>query len=134
MFSELNKYLDQVESTAESTGVFLRKLNGARTRLRNAIEKTQQSVKELRNDEKYFAEARTKIQKESLKVAKNILIFNMRHAILLNEEFNEPPYRNALYRAIEDNDTYFFRRVGSGLSGSLRLDINLDKSGGRFYS
>jgi hypothetical protein len=134
MFPELKNYLDDVESVAESTGEFLRKLNGARTRLRNAIEKSRQAVKDLKDDSKYFAQARNEIQKESLKVAKNTLVFNMRRAILTNNEFNEPPYRNALYRAIEDNDTYMFIRKGSGLSGGLKIDINMDKSGGRIHS
>lgn len=134
MFPGLNDYLDEIENTVESTSNFLRKLNGARTRLKNAIEKAEQTIKDLKDEDKYFAGIKNEIQKDALKVAKSKLFFNAKHAYLVNEEFNEPPYRNALALAITDNDTYMFRRTGSGFSGMLKIDINLDKTAGRIYA
>jgi hypothetical protein len=131
MFPELRDYLDEVEATAESTGEFLRKLNGARRRLSNKIAKSNEQVKLMKDERKYVAELKPQIIKDAIKVSKDILFNNTLAALRINKEFDDPVYRVPLFEAIESNDTYLARATGTGFDSKISVDINLDKSAGR---
>jgi hypothetical protein len=131
MFPELRDYLDEVEFTAESTGKFLRKLNGARRRLSNAVAKAESQVKLMRDERKYVAQLKPRIIKDAIKISKDILFNNVLAALRTNKEFDDPVYRKPLFEAIESNDTYLVRTHGTGFSSKVSVDINLDKSAGR---
>lgn len=131
MFKGILDYVNELENTAESTSAFLRKLNGARTRVRNSIVKSEESVKSMKNEERYVAKLKPEIIKEGLKNAKIILETSVLEAIRENYEFSEPQYRNALFHAIKDNDTYIIRSSGSGFKSTIKIDINLDRTAGR---
>lgn len=134
-FTDLRAELDDLEATAEATSEFLKVLNGARTRLKNTLTKAEADINDAKNrGEKYFSKERDRIEKESLSVVKGFLKFNLLNAILSNDEFDEPPYRNALDLAIRKKDTYTFVRVGKGFEGTLKVRINLNKTAGRLQS
>lgn len=131
MFPGLKDYLDEVESTVESTGAFLHKLNGARTRLKHAIAKSNEQVKLMKDERKYVAGLKPQIMKDAIKVSKDILFNNTLTALRTNKEFDDPVYREPLFEAIESNDTYLVRMTGTGFSSRVSVDINLDKTAGR---
>lgn len=134
-FTELGKFLDEIEETAESTARFLRTLNGARTRLRNALEKANLALKDAaKGGDRYFAQQRSSIQKESLSIVKGLLKFELLNSILTNHEFDEPVYKEVLDKAIRRDETYTFVKVGSGFQGTLKVRINLNKTAGRLQS
>lgn len=131
MFPELRDYLDEVEATAESTGQFLRRLNGARTRLRNAIAKSNEQVKLMKDERKYVAQLKPQIIKDARKISKDILFNKTLEAIRTNKEFDNPVYRQPLFETIESDETYLVRTTGSGFSSRISVDINLDRTAGR---
>jgi hypothetical protein len=131
MFPELRNYLDELESTAESTGVFLRKLNGGRRRNLNAIANAEAQIKLMRNETKFVASLKPQIQRDTLELSKTILFNEARSALRTNKEFDDEVYRLPLFEAIESNDTYTVRMQGAGFSSTVSVDINLDKSAGR---
>jgi hypothetical protein len=131
MFDNLRRYIDEVESTAESTREFINKLNGAIRRQTNAIEKAEAQIKLMRDERKYVAGIKPQIQKDALKLSKDILFNNVLKALRTNKEFDEEVYRLRLFEAVEDNDTYIVRITGTGFESRVAVDVLLDKSAGR---
>lgn len=130
MFQNLRNYLDYVEDTVESTREFLNKLNGARRRQANAIEKAEAEIKLMRNETKYVASIKPQIQKDTLKLSKDILFNQARSALDKNKEFDDEIYRVPLFETIENNDTYLVRMYGSGFNSKVSVDINLNRTAG----
>lgn len=131
MFRDLNKYLDKIEDAAEATGSFLRKLNGARVRQRNAINKSEEQIKLMKNESKYVQSIKPSIIDDTRKISKDILYNNLVDALAINEEFDDAVYRGNLLEVVENNDTYMVRITGSGFNSKISVDINLDKTAGR---
>lgn len=131
MFNSLRDYLTEVEGTAESTSAFLRRLNGARTRLRNAIAKSEAEVAKYKNEKKFVADLKEDISKSARQLAKTILLNHFTTALRTNKEFDEPVYRLPMLVAIGDDDTYLVRTSGTGYKSKVSVDINLDKTAGR---
>ena len=128
---DIQSYLNELGKEIENTGEFLRKLSGARTRLKNGIIKAEDDVKLLNNPVKYVAGLKDGLEKEALQAAKDALAGKLIQALRENIEFDEAPYKKALALAIKDKDTFKVRRTGSGWSSIIKVDIDLNKSGGR---
>lgn len=134
MFPELVNKLNEIDQIREPTGEFLRKLNGSRTALRNHLEKAKTSINEKEAERAYFVDTIAKLQKESLKMAKSTVKFNLLNAILSNDEFDEPPYRNSINRAIAKDNAYTFVKTGDGVETFLKIKIDLNRTAGHLPS
>lgn len=132
MFEDLKNFLDtKIEPAIESTGQFLRKLNGARTRLKNAIAKAEEQLKSLKDERKYVSDLKQDIREQAITSAKDELYATAVKAIQTNQEFDNKYYRKALFEAIDDDDTYIVRMAGSGFSSTIRVTIDLNRTAGR---
>jgi hypothetical protein len=131
MFGDLKDYINELETAAESTREFLNKLNGARRRLSNSIEKSEEQVKLMRNETKYVASLKADIRSQAIQIAKDELFVTARKATQTNQEFDDPQYRQALFSAIENDDTYVVRMSGSGFNSRISIDMDLNRTAGR---
>jgi hypothetical protein len=131
MFDSLNRYFSDLENSANDTKEFIRKLRGGVTRLSNGIVKAEQEVKEARNERNYVAKLKLAYKKEAIQLAKTSLFDATANAIKKRQEFDIPLYKNAIYEAVLDNDTYLYRPTGSGFNSILKVDIDLNRTAGR---
>jgi len=131
MFKNLIDYTKQLEGSVDTTQKFIRKLSGGRTRLINSIERAEKDSQAIRNETNYASKIKKQLAKSALKVTKDILFAATVNAIKKRAEFDVPIYRNALYEAVENNDTYMIMTRGTGFSSIISVDINLNKTAGR---
>lgn len=131
MFKGVLDYTKQLEIGADFTQAFLYKLRGGRRRVINSITKAEEQVKFARNETKYVASLKPKIQKEAIKFAKEALFISTINALKKRQEFDIPLYRKPLFESIADNDTYKIRSRGSGFNSIISVNINLDATAGR---
>lgn len=134
MFNSLNSYLKDLENEASVTKDFVRKLQGGIRRLNNSITKAEQSVKEIADEKKYVAKLKNDLKPEAIKLAKNALFDSTVNAIRKRQEFDIPIYRQSIFEAVENSDTYLYRPRGAGFNSVIRIDINLNKTAGRLES
>lgn len=131
MFKSLLDYTNQLEDSIDVTKEFVRKLRGGVTRLDNGIAKAQEQVKELKNERTYASQVKEGLRAGAIKLAKDTLFDATVNAIKKRQEFDLPIYRNSIFDAIENSNTYLYKSTGAGFSSKLSVDINLDKTAGR---
>jgi len=131
MFKNVLQYVKQLEDEAESTQSFLYRIRGGRRRLVNSITKAELDTKLAKDQTKYVAGLKPKLQKAALKLAKKSLLDATVNAIKKRQEFDIPLYRKPLYEAVLDDNTYTIRSRGAGFNSIVSVDINLNKTAGR---
>lgn len=132
MLKSILDYANELESTAESTSVFLEELKKGRKQLNKKIIDAKSKVALAKNPDKLVKSILPKIKEDILKTAVDILQGQILVAIRDNYEYDWPDFRRALFLATEDKDTYkIYELGGTGWSTRLTFTINLDATAGR---
>lgn len=132
MFKDLLDFTNELETTAESTSVFLSELQRGRRKLARKITQAKANIAVAKNPDKLVKSILPQVKRDVLKNAVDILQGQILVAVRDNYEYDWPEYRRALFLAAADKDAYkVYELGGTGWNTRLSFSINFDETAGR---